>query len=138
VKRRSRAAAGFTALDALITLSLIAVLFGVVVPRYQRVAQEARETAIQAELANIRTSIRLFRMIQGMNPHDLRELMEREVLLPARVGRARGEEALFKKTYLMPHAVDDRGNVLDAFGNPFSYDRENGTVRSGTAGYEDW
>jgi Tfp pilus assembly protein PilE len=46
---------GLTIIDAVLTLCLIGVLFLVVVPRYQRLAQEARETALKAELANIRT-----------------------------------------------------------------------------------
>ena len=82
---------GFTALDAVITLCLIGVLFGIVVPRYQRLAQEAQETALKAELVNIRTSIRLFKMLNSRNPQSLKELMEKDRLRLDKVKAQRQE-----------------------------------------------
>ncbi len=129
---------GLTIIDAVLTLCLIGVLFLVVVPRYQRLAQEARETALKAELANIRTSIQLFRILNKRQPASLRELMEKKILMPARNGGDPYTGSLFNEQYLLPNSVDDRGHVLDAFGNPYLYDSLNGIVRSPTQGYEDW
>ena len=64
-------AKGLTIIDTLITLCLIGILIGVVIPRYQRLAREARETAVKTELMNIRTSIRLFNMLNNRNPDSL-------------------------------------------------------------------
>lgn len=129
---------GFTAFDALITLSLISVLVGVVVPKYQRLAREAQETALKAELVNIRTSIKLFKMLNTRNPRSLKEMIEKDVILPARAGSQVYTGSVFKQKYLMPHAVDEEGNILDSFGNRFEYDQKKGEVRTTTEGYRNW
>lgn len=129
---------GFAIIDALITLCLIGILIGVVIPKYQRVAQEAQEIAVKAELTNIRTSIGLFRMLNNRNPESLRELIEKKVMLPARTGADRYSGSFFDRNYLMSHAVDSQGNIVDAFGNPFAYDPARGEVKASTKGCEDW
>jgi competence protein ComGC len=129
---------GLTIIDAVITLCLIGVLFLVVVPRYQRVAREAQEAALKAELKNIRTTIRLFKILNSRNPASLRELVEKRILMPAGPGGDPDAGSIFSEKYLMPNAVDARGNILDAFDNPYTYDSLNGIVRSTTQGYEDW
>jgi competence protein ComGC len=129
---------GFTVLDALIALCLIGILIGILIPKFQRVAREAQETAIRAELANIRTGIRLFRIVNDRNPRSLHELIEKDVMLPARIGTDLYSESIFKQKYLMANAVDAKGNILDAFGNTFQYDSVSGRVRTATKGYEEW
>jgi len=138
VRNRTRDQRGLTVIDAVITVCLIGLLFGIVVPKYRRVAHEAQEAALQSELANIRASIKLFKMLIGRNPGSLREMVEKEILLPARTGSDDFSRSVFAKKYLMPHAVDDEGNILDAFGNPFQYDLPRGVVRATTGGYESW
>lgn len=135
---RFRHQKGLTALEAIVTLCLISILIGVVIPRYQRAAMEARETALKTGLTNIRTSIKLFKMLNGRNPGSLHELLEKEVMLPARVGADPYTGSVFKSKYLMAQVRDGNGNCIDAFGNPFSYDLERGEVRSTTKGYETW
>lgn len=129
-------AKGLTIVDAVITLCAIGILIGVVIPKYQQVAHEAQEAALKMELANIRTSIRLFKMLNGRNPASLREMIEKKVLLPAQIGGYSG--SIFKESYLMMNAVDAQGNKVDAFGKPFIYDSTRGEVRSSTKGYENW
>jgi Tfp pilus assembly protein PilE len=130
-------AKGLTIVDAVITLCLIGILFGVVVPKYQRVAREAQESALRTELTNIRTSIRLFIMLNGRKPASLKEMMEKKVMLPARIGGGY-TGSIFKESYLMKNAVDADGNKVDAYGNAFLYDSMRGEVRSSTKGYENW
>jgi Tfp pilus assembly protein PilE len=132
-------AKGFTIIDAVITLCLVGILIGVVIPKYQRVAREARDTAVRAELANIRASINLFRLLNGRNPLSLKEMVEKKVMLPARVGSDKYTGSIFlKESYLMAYAVDKEGNIIDSFGNPFFYDAIKGEVRSSTKAYENW
>lgn len=138
MKNRTRGQRGLTVVDAVITVCLIGLLFGIVVPKYRRVAHEAQEAALQAELANIRSSVQLFRMLNGGNPGSLREMVEKQVILPARTGSDDFTRSLFEERYLMPHAVDEEGNILDAFGNPFWYDFRTGEVRTTTKEYERW
>jgi type II secretory pathway pseudopilin PulG len=129
---------GLTIIDTLIALCVIGILIGVVIQKYQRVSREAQKVALKAELANIRTSITLFKMLNRRNPDNLKEMMEKKVLLPGRTGSSPYEASFFEKSYLMKNAVDANGNKLDAFGNPFSYDSHRGEVRSSTQGYENW
>jgi type II secretory pathway pseudopilin PulG len=129
---------GLTIVETLITLCLIGALIGVVVPKYQRMAREAQESALKAGLTNIRLSIKLFKMLNGRNPRDLGELTERDWMLPARIGADPYTGSIFKQKYLITQARDAKGNILDAFGNPFSYDAAGGEVKSTTRGYETW
>jgi hypothetical protein len=99
-------------------------------------AREAGETALKAELVNIRTTVKLFRILNGRYPASLRELTEKKVLLPANKDSFSG--AILDDRYLLPNAVDTEGNITDAFGTPYVYDPGKGTVRSGTNGYENW
>ena len=62
MRKPSRKQQGLTIVDALITLCLIGIMIGIVIPKYQRLAKEAQESAVKAELHNIRTSINLFRI----------------------------------------------------------------------------
>ena len=129
---------GFTILDTVLTLCVIGILVGVVIPKYQHVARVAQETALKAELSNIRTSIRLFKMLNNRNPDSLRELMEKKVMLPGRIGGDAYSSSFFEQAYLLKNAVDSLGNKVDSFGNVFSYDRAKGEVRSTTKGFEGW
>jgi competence protein ComGC len=139
VKTRRWSAQGLTVIDALIALLLIGILIGVVIPKYRQVAREAQESAIKAELVNIRSSINLFKMLNSRYPRSLNELIEKKVMLPGRIGSEPYNDPLFlKKTYLIPHAIDEKGNVLDPFGNTFVYDPIGGEVKSSTKGYETW
>jgi competence protein ComGC len=130
-------AKGLTIVDAVITLCAVGILIGVVIPKYQRVAREAQEAALKTELSNIRTSIRLFKMLNHRNPASLREMIEMKVMFPARIGSGYAG-SIYKESYLMKNAVDAEGNKVDAYGNPFLYDPQRGEVRSSTKGYENW
>ena len=136
---RRRDQKGFTIIDALITLCLIGILIGVVIPKYQQVAHEAQEVALKTSLVNIRTSIKLFKMLNGRNPQSLQEMIEKKVLLPARVGPDEYTGPIFlNECYLTECAVDRGGKILDAFGNPFIYDASKGEVRTTSKGYANW
>jgi len=132
-------AKGLAVYEALVTLCLIGVLTGVVIVKYYRVFQEARETAIKAELVNIRTSINLFKMLNGRYPQSLKEMTEKKVMYSARIGPDKYTGPIFlKESYLMEYATDKEGSIIDAFGNPLVYDAIKGEVRTTTQGYESW
>jgi competence protein ComGC len=136
---RSSSEKGLTVLDAVITLCLIGILIGVVIPYYQRLAVDAQKVALKTGLANIRTSIRLFRILNNRNPVNLKELVEKKAMLPARGGPDKYTGSLFlKESFLMEFAVDRNGNIIDAFGNPFDYDTVKGEVKATTKGFENW
>ena len=130
---------GRTIIEALITLCIIGILMGVMAPKYLRVVHEARETALKMGLANIRTSIRLFRQLNERNPGNLGELIEKDVLFPARSGTDPSSGTVFfNEKYLLPQARDAEGYLIDAFGNRYAYDPVRGEVKAATKGYERW
>ena len=130
---------GLTIIDAIITLCAIGILIGVVIPKYQRVTIDAQEAALKTGLTNIRTSIRLFRMLNERTPGSLRELIENNVLLPARIGKdAYSGPVFLDEKYLEAQALDAQGRLVDAFGNHYTYDPVRGEVRTSTKGYERW
>jgi competence protein ComGC len=132
-------AKGLTIIDALISLCLIGVLVGVIVPHYLRLAHEAQETALTMELSNIRRSIGLFRMLNERNPASLNELIEKNVMLPSRMGPGPFEDPIFlDEKYLVAQAQDTHGHLVDAFGNIYDYDPVRGQVKASTKGYERW
>jgi len=138
VKKRLNAK-GMTVYELLVTLCLIGILIGVVIVKFNRVFQEAREVAVKSELVNIRTSIQLFKMLNGRNPQSLKEMTEKKVMYPARVGSDKYASPFFlKESYLMEYAKDKEGIIIDAFGNPFVYDAIKGEVRTTTKEYENW
>lgn len=106
--------------------------------RFQRVVLQAQRTALRAELANIRRSIELFKALNGRNPADLRELAQKQFVMPAHRSPGSFPAAAIKGAYLSATAVDAEGNILDPFGNPFSYDPGRGEVRTATKGLETW
>jgi type II secretory pathway pseudopilin PulG len=128
---------GIAIVEALIALCVIGVLAGVVISRYQRVTTEARATAVKTELTNVRTAVMLFKMLNGRNPDNLREMIDKNVILPARIGIGYSG-SFFKQKYLLANAVNDRGDVMDAYGNALAYDPTRGEVRSTTRGCETW
>ena len=138
LQKPSRKQQGLTIFDAMITLLLAGILVGVVIPKYRQVARAAQESALKAELSNIRTSIRLFQMLNRKNPDSLKEMMEKKVMLPGRVGSGAYDGSFIEQRYLLKNAVNAEGNKVDAFGNPFSYAPSRGEVRSTTKGYENW
>lgn len=119
-------------LDTLLVCILVGILIGTVIPYYQRLAQEAREAALQMGLVNIRKGVELYQVIQGHYPPDLKSLVHVQFIIPAR------EDTFFSGEYLRHRATDRAGNLLDPFGNRYQYDPSKGTVVSGTKGYESW
>jgi hypothetical protein len=77
-------------------------------------------------------------MLNGRNPSTLQELVEKDVILPARIGKDSYTGSTFQQKYLIQQAMDEKGNMLDPFGNLFIYDSILGEVRTTTKGYETW
>jgi type II secretory pathway pseudopilin PulG len=118
--------------DTLLVCILVSILIGTVIPYYQQLAREAKETALQTGLANIRKGIDLYRVLQGRLPADLKSLVHARYIIPAR------EDTFFSGEYLRSQATDSTGNLVDPFGNQYRYNPLKGTVSSGTEGYETW
>jgi hypothetical protein len=78
-------------------------------------------------------------MLNGRNPQSLKEMVEKKVVFPARIGTDKYTGPIFfKESYLMEYAADKEGNIIDVFGNPYAYDAIKGEVKTTTQGYESW
>jgi|SRR3569832_1340695 len=123
---------GLGIFDTLLVCILISISIGMVIPYYQKLAQDAREAALKTGLGNIRKGIELYQVLQGHNPSDLKSLVGMRYLVPIR------EDTFFSGEYLGAQAKNGEGDLVDPFGNRYQYDRRNGTVISGTKEYEKW
>ena len=73
---RSSASRGFTLLELLIVISIIAILAAAMVPHFIGFDAEARLVATQTNLSTLRTRVSLFRTKEGRYPEKLEELLE--------------------------------------------------------------
>lgn len=67
---------GFTLLELLIVISIIAILAATIIPNFVGFDTEARLAATKTNLNNISTRISLFRAKEGCYPNALEELLE--------------------------------------------------------------
>ncbi|HLF87015.1 MAG TPA: type II secretion system protein [Nitrospiria bacterium] len=123
---------GLGIIETIIVCLLISLMFAVLIPRYQRMAREARETALRMGLANIRTSIQLYVMLNNKPPEGLKELLGKRYIIPTKEG------TIFNDQYLKGLAMDSEGYPIDPFGNRYSYEPKDGRVSSTTKAYDKW
>ena len=123
---------GLGIIDTLIVLVIISILMGVVIPKYQGIAHEARETALKSGLLNIRMAVRVYKMVNNRYPDDLLQLVNKRYLIEVR------KDTIFTQEYLRSLAVDGEGYPLDPYDNRYRYDPVSGYVASTTEGYENW
>jgi len=67
---------GFTLLELLIVISIIAILAATIIPNFIGFDAEARLAATQTNLSTLSTRISLFRTKEGRYPDKLEELLE--------------------------------------------------------------
>jgi type II secretory pathway pseudopilin PulG len=123
---------GLGIIDTLIVVVLISIFMGVLIPKYQRMAQEAREVALQISLGNIRKAMQIYVLTKQRTPADLRDLIRERYVFPIKEG------TVFTDQYLKTLAMDPDGYPIDPFGNRYGYDPKIGRLYSTTKGYEKW
>lgn len=75
-----RTCAGYTFVELLIVLALIALLLGIAFPRYTSAVDGARERARAQNLGTLRDALDKFRADQGRYPAELAELVGKQYL----------------------------------------------------------
>ena len=65
---------GFTLIEILIVISIIAILAATIIPNFVGFDSEARITATKTNLESLRTRVNLFRAKEGRYPESLSEL----------------------------------------------------------------
>lgn len=71
---------GFTIVELLVVLSVIALLLSIVAPRYLNKIEEGKEVVLKQNLAVIRHSIDQYYSDQGVYPSQLNQLVEKRYL----------------------------------------------------------
>lgn len=71
---------GFTLIELLVVMAIVATLISIVAPRYFRATDDARESALKANLQSLRESIDRFHADRGVYPDALADLIEKHYL----------------------------------------------------------
>jgi general secretion pathway protein G len=71
---------GFTLLELIIVLVVVAILMSVAIPRYMTIIRQTRESVLKQNLALMRRQLEAFAADQGRYPQSLQELVERGYL----------------------------------------------------------
>ncbi|MFC1855794.1 type II secretion system protein GspG [Thermodesulfobacteriota bacterium] len=129
---RFNKSAGGSAFETVIILSLVGIFLVFAISRFMQNVKYAKEIILQGELVNIRTSIKLYKMLNSKYPESLEEMTQNDYIMPY------SEDSIIEGTYLIPNAVDENGIPLDPFGNKYGYNRENGEIKCLTKGYKGW
>jgi len=112
---------------ALVLIALMAVVVTVFLVRMESRLGSMR--LMRNQLQSLRTSVSLFRTVEGRPPADIGELVQ---------GSFSYRDEDVRRPFVDPFLVNEAGLILDPFGNPYSINPESGWVRSTTPGYELW
>ncbi|MEK6758892.1 MAG: hypothetical protein AABY51_03900 [Deltaproteobacteria bacterium] len=134
----SPGAAGRTVFEALVYVIIFFTLLLVAVERYYSTIKPVREQALVIELANMRTAVVYFAMLNGRLPESLNELATKDAIIKKRAIEGDEYRIIIVGKFVQSMTMDQAGNPTDPFGNVFGYDKEKGRVYSSTAGYERW
>jgi len=77
---KQKTAGGFTLVELLVVLSILALLLSLAVPRYFSGVQRAKEQALKQQLATTRKALDEFYADQGQYPETLQELVDKHYL----------------------------------------------------------
>ena len=117
--RRNLGPAGFSLIELLLVLVILATLTAIVVPKFTKRSEQAKVTAARVDIANIEVTLDAFEVDCGRYP-STEEGLQAVLEQPA---NAEGWHGPYLK----------RGMPKDPWGNPYSY-RQPG--QHNTAGYD--
>jgi len=119
-------------LDLVTSLTIIGFLIWIFGGIIGTLSQSARETALRYQLNNFRMLVVLYKQLKGYYPQDLLVLIQSSHRL------SQTDELIFNEKFLGSLEKNERGELVDAFGNRLNYDHRVGIVGSTTKGYENW
>jgi len=101
---------GFTLVELLLVLTILAILAGIVIPRLAGRAEQARITAAQADIASLATALSMFEVDNGYYPKGSDGLQSLLI-------KPRDAENTWKGPYLQKDRVP-----LDPWKRPYVYE----------------
>lgn len=116
---------GFTLIELMIVVIILASLAGMVLPRLMDRADDARSNIVVGEIAAISTALKFYRLDMGEYPTNEQGL-QALMVDPGGSGAAGRRLGTWKGPYLEKEA-------LDPWGRPYQYRRDPGPV-----GFEVW
>lgn len=108
---------------SLVGLAVVLAL-GITWVKISQARKAEQEQALLFELKQLRAAVEIYATASKVKPQDL------PTALDAKFGFGQGVKWTVKR--------DDKGLPLDPFGNPYTYNTDNGWVASATPGYEKW
>jgi general secretion pathway protein G len=75
IKRRRGSTSGFTLIELMIVIAMIAILMSIAAPRYQQSILRAKETVLKQNLYNLRSAIDQYTMDKQRAPQSLDDLV---------------------------------------------------------------
>jgi general secretion pathway protein G len=101
---------GFTLVELLLVLTILAILAGIVIPRIAVRGEQARETAAKADIANFSTALSMFELDNGYYPKGTDGLQSLMI-------KPRDAQNTWKGPYLQKNKIP-----LDPWGRTYVYE----------------
>jgi len=76
VNRKSKIVNGFTLVEMLLVITIIGILAALVIPKMVGRSEQARVTAVHADLSSIKTALDAFEVDNGYYPKSLQDLLQ--------------------------------------------------------------
>ncbi len=89
--KTNRREAGFTLIELMVVIAIIALLVGIALPRYQNAQRKAREAVLRENLFILRQTIDQYFADKGYYPQDLNALVDEGYLRKIPVDPITGE-----------------------------------------------
>lgn len=119
-------------LESIVSLIIIGIFAGVLAFFLHQAAIKAKETALRAELVNLRQALLLYKASKGDYPEGLNDLIRARHRFPGT------EEFNFGENFLGSIRTDAKGFPVDPYKNRYDYNPVKGVIKSATKGYEEW
>jgi general secretion pathway protein G len=110
IRSRSRAEQGFTLLELIIVITIMMVLTTLVVPIYQGMMKQAKETALKDTLFKLRDSIDKYTLDKEEAPPTLEDLVTARYLREIPIDPITGKNDTWE-VEMEEEAVSRKGNV---------------------------
>lgn len=111
VMKKHRAYFGFTLIEILVVLAIIATMLSLVTPRYFETISRSKETTLRHDLIIMREAIDKFYSDRNVYPESLDDLVQNKYL------RAIPEDPITESTltwgFISPPDIEDKGNIYD-------------------------